>query len=738
MMKCFKTSLNLAICLSLVLGSTEVYSNDKAKLSSPRLPKISEAKTANSFGAFCSNGAGMMLKKLSDVNKDKIDQIEALRTKLADLEQTNAIIVEVSDLKNKYEKGLKEITDSTREREATKKVQDAANLDSMKSIIRNGLTLNALALLLKDEDLSSPNATKMNSICDRPDNKPLAICKRKDSTTPNDKTYFSSFLFGSESHKLDKTLESFKEAHNRLSTPEKQKNLREEVSKIIASIPKDIAPDAILKIIEEKSPQTLKLLSSSFPREKLTSCLDEKSTTESLEACKGIIENPKHRQELIGAVGKESSAFGESLVKSYAPIIDAAASAHKADLSAAINNVVANAGSPSSIMSQLVVNASRQAQNLKSQLNIANQRMQQLALRTQKRESEKTQEEKTADYATKTERKLVGLAHLFYIPPAVSGLDLVDVAKVQKKAELEANEKARLFDNKCSFSSGTANVSSAQIDECKNLLGAIIPKINLMQKNHSEEIYNLQNEIKKISVSDNFAAVEALKKFVVERYHRSCSQDTSKLKVTDQSLKVSMGCTGEGLPLQTMNQVEGLGNDIFKIASTINPVADSPEFAFSKAELDSFKNYCSNLTDKEKGNLSEVCGMVETDKVARSKKKDVKEWEDFNNRYWVNYDASSPEGYRKIEKKSTMRLVGEGMLPVIPSLIPIWFGNYQMKNNIDMLTNQALYQKQMLHSIDVYNNSPWMYSYNYFGFTPFSLTGTTGGATTSTGFNFGQ
>lgn len=744
MMNRFKTSLNLTICLGLLLGSVDVYAKEKAKAktSAAQTPKVAEANTANSYGAFCGNGAGIWLQKLNDVNDSKIKQIEELRTKLADLEQTNSIIVEVSDLKNKYEKGLKEITDSARERAATKKSIETANLDSMKSIIRNGLTLNALALLLKDDHLDSKDSAKMSSLCAKPENKDQLLCKKKDPANPSEKTYFTTSIFGYEGHKLDKTLEAFKESHNRLSSPEQQKNLRDEVSKIIASIPKDIAPEAILKIIEAKSPQTLKLLSTNFPREKLFACLDEKSSPESTEACKGLIENPGYRQELIGVVGKEAKAFGESLAQSHAPIIDAAATAHKAELNTAINNIISNAQSPNAIMGRLIADTSKQAQSLKPQLNsIVTQRMQQMGMRAQKRESEKTHEERTADYAAKTENKLVGLASLFYIPPATSGMDMVDVAKVQKKAEIDANEKARRFDNKCSFSGDPAQADSLQIEECKKLLSEIIPKINLMQKNHAEEAYNLQNEIKKISASDDFTAVEALKKYVVERYQRSCSQESKKIKSTDQSMRLNLGCTGEAIPLQTLTQVEGLGDAVFKIANTINPIADSPEFAFSKAELESFKTYCSNLTDKTKSTLSDICGTVESDKIARSKKKDTKEWEEFNNKYWVNYDESSPSGYRKIEKKSTMRIIGEGVLPVVPGLIPIWFGNYQMQNNIEMLTNQALYQKQMLHTMSVYNNSPWMYSYNYFGFSPFGLsgsTGTTGTTTTSTGFNFGQ
>lgn len=709
MMKYFKTSLNLLLSSSLLLSSAEIFSAEKRNPSS-YTPKVAAATTENSYGAFCSNGAGLLLKKLSDTNKSKIEQLEGLRAKLSDLEQTNSIIVEVSDLKNKYEKGLKEIADSARDKDAAKKALETANIDSMKSIIRNGMTLNALALLLKDENLASAD-TKMSSICAKADNQSQPICKRKDPANPAEKAYFTTTYFGlgSEVHKLDKTLEAFKAAHNRLSTPEQQKILRDEVSKIITSIPKDIAPSAILKILEDKSPQTLKLLSSSFPREKLMGCLDEKTSPESIEACKGILEDPKHRQELISIVGKESSAFGDSLAKSLAPVIDTAASSQKVDLTDAIGKILTDAKATDPA-DQLVIQTSQKVQGLKSQLQEYN--------------------------AKSKEKKLLGLAPLFYMPPSTSGLDYVDISKVQKKAEADANEKALQFDRQCNFSKST-DVPAAQIKECKNLLDAALPKIALMQKNHAEEVYKVQNEIKAIGASDNFSAVESLKKFVVERYRRTCSDD-KKVKVSDQSLKISMGCSNEATPLQALSQVEGLGNEVLKIAESINPIADSPEFAFSKAELESFRGSCSNLSSAERKNLSEVCGVVDTDKAARAKKKDTREWEEFNDKYWVNYDETSPTGYRKIEKKSTMRIIGEGVLPVAPSLIPMWFGNYQMKNNIEMLTNQAIYQKQMLHTISVYNNSPWMYSYNYFGFMPYSMTGTTGTTTTNPGFNFGQ
>ena len=85
-----------------------------------------------------------------------------------------------------------------------------------------------------------------------------------------------------------------------------------------------------------------------------------------------------------------------------------------------------------------------------------------------------------------------------------------------------------------------------------------------------------------------------------------------------------------------------------------------------------------------------------------------------------------------------MRVIGEGVLPILPNALPIWFGNYQMKNTINTLTDQALLQKQYLHNIDIYNNSPWMYNYNYFSYgNPFATNTSLSTTTSSTGFNFG-
>jgi hypothetical protein len=107
----------------------------------------------------------------------------------------------------------------------------------------------------------------------------------------------------------------------------------------------------------------------------------------------------------------------------------------------------------------------------------------------------------------------------------------------------------------------------------------------------------------------------------------------------------------------------------------------------------------------------------------------------------VEYDRNSPTGYSAIKKKSNLRVFGEGVLPILPNALPIWFGNYQMKNNINYLEDQAIMQKQYLYNVDIYNQSPWMYNYNYFSYgNPFATNttlGTTSTTTNSTGFNFG-
>jgi len=59
----------------------------------------------------------------------------------------------------------------------------------------------------------------------------------------------------------------------------------------------------------------------------------------------------------------------------------------------------------------------------------------------------------------------------------------------------------------------------------------------------------------------------------------------------------------------------------------------------------------------------------------------------------------------------------------------MWIKDMQLSSQIDMMTQQALFQKQMMYMQNP--NSPWMTNYQYFP-NAFTTTNSSGG------FNFGK
>ena len=131
--------------------------------------------------------------------------------------------------------------------------------------------------------------------------------------------------------------------------------------------------------------------------------------------------------------------------------------------------------------------------------------------------------------------------------------------------------------------------------------------------------------------------------------------------------------------------------------------------------------------------------VVKVENAQLNTKENAK-WEKFNEDNYVEYDSSSPDGYKAERKKDKWRVFGEGILPVIPNALPIWLVNFQIKNNINMQTTQGLMQKQYLHNAGIFNASPWMNNFNNFGYgNPFNMgPSLIPGKTGSNGFNFAQ
>jgi hypothetical protein len=124
----------------------------------------------------------------------------------------------------------------------------------------------------------------------------------------------------------------------------------------------------------------------------------------------------------------------------------------------------------------------------------------------------------------------------------------------------------------------------------------------------------------------------------------------------------------------------------------------------TKDELKIYSNFCNNSSAKE--NYSDICKDIFQESNAIADKKEEKEWEDFNKKYWVEYNPRAKNGYSVYEKKSNFLILGEGLAQSANQFIPMWMNNMQLSNQIDVMTNQALYQKQLSYMSAP--NSPWM------------------------------
>ena len=110
MMKGFRTSLHLALCTSLALGSFSAFgAEDKKPAYNPNRPNTA-ATTAHGYnpGLFCREGAGKMMEELNNLDdyKNQQSKIDVLRGRLQDIENQRKILDQVKGLKKKYEDSL--------------------------------------------------------------------------------------------------------------------------------------------------------------------------------------------------------------------------------------------------------------------------------------------------------------------------------------------------------------------------------------------------------------------------------------------------------------------------------------------------------------------------------------------------------------------------------------------------------------------------------------------------------
>lgn len=270
------------------------------------------------------------------------------------------------------------------------------------------------------------------------------------------------------------------------------------------------------------------------------------------------------------------------------------------------------------------------------------------------------------------------------------------------------------------------------------LAGNIADRVDLMN--------NRVEQLKEIHSDEEFNKIEVFKSYIAKKYLCMCSKDTETEVYTERT------CYN----YESHNQIST--PTVFRLANAVSAVLADMRFS---QDFGSLQNKCSSTGDRDLlSAVSNNCKKISDNDIFKkvcqiasgeqNKKEDEdakeKRWADLNRDYWIKKDSSAKDGFIKTEKKKTWELIGEGLKPSLQSAVPIWFNNYQIKANINMLTEQALFEKQYNHTIDIYNQNPWMYGYpftfqsNFFPvYNPattnvFGTTGTSTGA--STGYNF--
>ena len=694
----------------------------KSSTSSGITAGMGSKATAHSYNQFCTEGAQDMMASLDRANKERFEQIAEYKKQLQDLTKYNAMLAQAAGIRKRYLESVGELS-APRNKERAAEV--TSKLDNIKSVLRNGLTLSAVSLLIEKQDESKsdmPTVLNMESLCKG--NTTHVLCKK------DEKSHIKPF-FGAESHKLDETLKNFQS----MSTlpPAQQKSLKEEVKKIVAAIPKDISPDSILETVSTAAPTLTKLLSNPVSRENLILCLSEKTDEASRQACSNVLANPEDRENLITAFNRETKELTSKLAPA-GDVVNLALANTQTDLAKAVSSFDSSSKTSVDNMKGMIVD-SRKLMHTASTLMASKNKSDQLELRL-------TQEMRGRGIASvnptvdvqeqliEREKELTDQEFLFYKRPSSNQ---PDVLAIQKRAMDLAKTNADYFEKNCDFSGTKTPNENERVKKCAEVLGKATNNLDAFQKDHLEQMALLKSKVNDLTSDKDFTVNENLKEYLALKYICNCQKDKKiSMNMADNSLTLATPTCSE--QFLTVSRIQGLSDQAGAIAHTlyaneIVPLDDTKSCSFSTAKLKTFTDSCSKVNSQD-GYSQKICENIKAEYTVKVEKKNEEEkvskkWDDLHAKNHVTYDPRTG-GYTAIPKKSALRIFGEGVLPVAPSLIPMWLGNWQTKNYISTMTDMAIDQKQYLYNIDVYSKSPWMYDFNYFLNNPFANFGNAG------------
>lgn len=266
--------------------------------------------------------------------------------------------------------------------------------------------------------------------------------------------------------------------------------------------------------------------------------------------------------------------------------------------------------------------------------------------------------------------------------------------------------------------------------QCIESVGVLTAKIDSETKSMDQKEKELRKKLDVLKGDTKLEKTEKIKQYIAQKYARSCPQakdgdlisNVMKIKCNDLDLSNSAADNLEDLSISFANIIGSMqaNNSISRNWGELG--------VFSKQEINIYSNYCQNTSPEEA--FAKTCQEIFKEQNRLAPLKDSKDWEEFNKKYYVEYNPRSKNGYSAYEKKSNVKILGEGFLLNVNNMYSTWVSDFQMGLQIESMTNQAIYTKQINYMNDP--TSPWMLMNPYFQGNYLNTIPTTNG------FNFSK
>lgn len=635
-----------------------------------------QPQTAHPYdGPFCDSVAKNTIESLNKETEVSAKKIKELTNSINELEAKKTLETDINKIINDYNDSYSYFDSEDGKKEETKKVKKES-IDNFKKLINSTLTLNALSLMLKE---NAENTGKLPSAA--PTVKDL--CELKNKNSDNSNLLFCAKYGGQN---FVNNFVNSKETENLNSI---LKNYQEAINKVSKSEKSSIENEIqniINSIPEEINPKaTLNFLEKKAPD--LYALILKTDSPDSVQNCLkgddsicGKLLDGKNKEGLSQIVNKQLIDSESELGKNYHPVKE------KIDkkLTDDLNKVFYDFDKP---LEGLEHNSMVKVQNTF----------------------------KKNEKIIKRTYKTLGLDDSSY-NEMIKNCSVSETEEMGNKKELCEKNLADLV----------------------HLYDAKASDINSSIQNEEDK---LKKELKDVLSGDNLnriQRIEKMKQFTMVKYLRECPDATQapKSNIIEASCAVHLENPSSQLSDLATDFTNAIG--VLKNGKNVSKTPGE-NGTFSKDELDVYSNYCQNMNKNEVKAVKETCKDVRGYKSAIADKRELKDWQEFNEKYYVQYDSNprNHNHYVAIEKKSNSRIFAEGLAQSVNQLYPIWFTDMNLTGQIDFMTNQALYQSQLTY---MYNpTSPWMmqgyFQGNYLATPPSTMPISTIPA--GAGFNLG-